>query len=101
MKLPLAITVQANDDEIVEWSKTNEALLHKAGVTGAIQLITFPELEEVILIDFYEHNSGSLPFADIAILREDIEVTMSSALNYYVENEMFEEAAWVKNSRQS
>ena len=97
MKLPLSITVSPSDEDIMEWSKENETLLHKASVHAIINIAMNPELDEAVIFNFYE-KGDHVPFAEITVLREDAVESLHLAEQYFVSQEMYEEAAWVKNS---
>lgn len=94
MKLPLSITVGLTDEDIINWSKENETILHTASVHAIKHFAISEELDEVVIFNFYEKDDNA-PFAEITVCREDAYDSLKLAEQYFVFKEMYEEAAWV------
>jgi len=90
--LPLTIVIAADPDAIVEWSESRKTLMHDLTLEGANALMVNTEKEEQILINFYESFGDSLPYADVSIHRDEILDSLEIALEYYVNEELFEKA---------
>jgi hypothetical protein len=96
---PLKVIIEPDADMLVEWGKNNEETIHNISVEGVEQILKNRGIEELVLVEFYERSLDVIPFAEILLHHSEMLSSLQIAEKWYVENEMYEDAARVKNYR--
>jgi hypothetical protein len=94
---PTRVIIERDADIIVDWSAKNEHLIHDAVLVGVQELLTNPNEDGIILIEFFESERDRIAFADVALHREDILESLQLAEEFYVHVEDYEKALDAKN----
>jgi hypothetical protein len=90
---PLISSVDPNDEDIQTWADSNAHDLHGATVEAAYIMALTPSINEITAVQFMWQDEV---YADLSLKRDDIPESLHNAINYYVENELYEMAAYAK-----
>ena len=90
---PFQSSVDPDAMDFQSWADKNAHDLHGATVEASYIMALTPSLKEVIVAQFVWEDEV---YADMALTREDSDHSLQEAINYYVENELYEMAAYAK-----
>jgi hypothetical protein len=99
MKLPLHIAMPFGQEHVVEWTTVHAVTLHRAAVQAAKQFFIDDSVDDIPLAFFYKHMSDRTPHSEIFLDRDSLPMALQNAEDYFVSEEMYEEAAEAKNFR--
>lgn len=94
--LPIAVVIQNDDEAIINWSDQKRELLYDLGVEAASYMSEDPSLHKIALVEFTE-ELGTTPYADVILSRRNLGKSLSEAIAYYVQEELYEKAAIARN----
>lgn len=92
--LPMRSVVNPDTDDFESWAKTNEHDLHGASVEAAHVLALTPSIKSVTVASFEWEDEV---YADMTINRIEAVEHLNNAIEYYVESELYEFAAYAKS----
>lgn len=81
-------------EDLEKWFTNNRETVYSRSLEAAKELAQSPEREEEILFEFYWDEKI---YSKIFMARKDIKTAMSKALNFFIEEEMFEKAQEIKD----
>ncbi len=81
-------------EDFQTWANTNAHDLHGATVEAAHVMACTPGIDSVLVATFAWEDEV---YADMSLQREDIQDSLNLAIDYYVENELYEFAAYAKS----
>ncbi len=91
---PMRGVVNPDTDDFQQWAERNAHDLHGATVEAANVLALTPTIKTVIVANFEWEDEV---YADMTIDRAEAIEHLESAINYYVETELYEFAAYAKS----
>jgi hypothetical protein len=92
--LPLVSVMDPDTEDFQTWANTNAHDLHGATVEAAHVMACTPGIDSVLVATFAWEDEV---YADMSLQREDIQDSLNLAIDYYVENELYEFAAYAKS----
>ena len=92
--LPIRSVINPDTDDFEMWAKNNEHDLHGASVEAANVLALTPSIKSVTVASFEWEDEV---YADMTINRAEAIEHLNNAIDYYVETELYEFAAYAKS----
>jgi len=91
---PLISVLDPDTEDFQSWANSNAHDLHGATVEAAHVMACTPGMDSVLVATFMWEDEI---YSDMSLQRKDIKDSLSHAINYYVENELYEFAAYAKS----
>lgn len=91
---PLVSVINPDDENLQSWADNNAHDLHGSIIEAAHVLACAPTVSSVLVAKFMWEDEV---YADISLHRSDIKDALNHAICYYVENELYEFAAYAKS----
>ena len=91
---PLVSVLDPDTDDFQSWANSNAHDLHGATVEAAHVMACTPGMDSVLVATFMWEDEV---YADMSLQRKDIEESLNLAIEFYVENELYEFAAYAKS----
>lgn len=91
---PMRGVVNPDTDDFQTWAENNAHDLHGASVEAAHILALTPSIKSITIANFEWEDEV---YADITIDHDEAIEHLESAINYYVETELYEFAAYAKS----
>jgi len=89
---------KVNPDELENWLINNPDKVYKRSVETAIFLSENKDIKEEAFLEFSWDNET---YSKIYMKREDIPKAMDKAIEYFIENEIYEYAQMAKNAKET
>lgn len=86
---------KVSPEDLEKWFTDNREKIYGRSVETAYTLIKNKDLDQEILFEFFWESDES--YAKIYMNRKDVETAMEKALNFFVDNEMYEKAQICKD----
>lgn len=95
MKIPFITALDPDNDDLQSWADEpqNSSLLHGASVEAARMMCLDEKLKSVMVVKFAWQDEV---YADLTLTRKDAFEAVEHAINYYVNREEYESAAYAK-----
>jgi energy-converting hydrogenase A subunit M len=95
MKIPFKTVLDPDNDNLQAWADEpqNSCLIHDASVEAARMMCLDKKLDSVMIIKFAWEDEV---YADLSLTRKDAPEAVELAINYYVNCEEYEAAAYAK-----
>ncbi len=98
MEETLEMKNDVNPDNLERWLINNPDKVYKRSVETAIFLSENKDIKEEAFLEFSWENET---YSKIYMKREDIPKAMDKAIEYFVENEIYEYAQLAKNAKEA
>lgn len=85
---------KVNPEDLEQWFTTNRERVYERSIETASLLVKNLHLEQEILFEFYWDDNV---YAKIYMNKKDVKTAMEKALNFFVEQEMYEKAQACKD----
>ena len=85
---------KVNPEDLEHWFTNNRSKVYERSVETASLLVKNLHLEQEILFEFYWDDNV---YAKIYMNKKDVKTAMEKALNFFVEQEMYEKAQACKD----
>lgn len=86
--------ITVSPDHLESWLIENPDKIYMRSLKASESIVNSPELKENLLLEFEWEESI---YAKIYIKRKDIEPALNKSINYFVSQELYEEAQKAKN----
>ena len=93
--LPYSVVIEDDPDVILEWSVQSRELLYDLGVEAAQCFLDNQQLHKQTIVEFVLEQ-GDTPYADVILHRVQASKSLDEAINYYVQEELYEKAIIAK-----
>ena len=86
--------VIVSPDDLESWLTTNPDRIYRRSLRASETIVNSPDIKENLLLEFEWEDSV---YAKIYIKRSDIKPALDKSINYFVTQELYEEAQKAKN----